>query len=146
MNLNWSGKKVKAKNLLGYFEINSVFRTSADGFFPDLSCAYNMVRVIDGKILEKWVAKGSKNYFELAGGSSYLGWNCSECKKEIQGKSTLVRVSARFELSGVYCIHKSHNIQHFLSERLEKFLCHVEVNENMWHGNTEFGCEATLNL
>ena len=115
-------------------------------FFPYLSRAYNMVRVIDGKILEKWVAKGSKNYFELAEGSSYRGWNYSECKKEFQGKSTLVRVSARFELSGVYCIHKSHNIQHFLSERLENFWCHVEVNENMWHGSTEFGCEATLNL
>ena len=42
--------------------------------------------------------KGNKNYFELAGGSTERGFelrvqNYSKCKKEIQGKSTLVRVS-----------------------------------------------------
>ena len=41
--LNWSDKKVKTKNLLGCFEINSMFRASVHGFFPDLSCAYNLV-------------------------------------------------------------------------------------------------------
>ena len=39
--------------------------------------------------------KGDKNYYELAGGSSYLGFellreNYSTCVKEIQGKLTLV--------------------------------------------------------
>ena len=34
LNLNWSDKKVKTKNLLGCFEINSMFRTSVHGFFP----------------------------------------------------------------------------------------------------------------
>ena len=53
LNLNWSDKKVKTKNLLGCFEINSMFRTSVHGFFPDLSRAYNMVRVIEGKIVQK---------------------------------------------------------------------------------------------
>ena len=33
--------------------------------------------------------------------SSYRGYNYSKCMKEIQQKSTLVRVSARFELAGV---------------------------------------------
>ena len=33
LNLNWSDKKVKTKNLLGCFEINSMFRTSVHGFF-----------------------------------------------------------------------------------------------------------------
>ena len=51
LNFNWSDKKVKTKNLLGCFEINSMFRTSVNGFFPDLSRAYNMVRVIEGKIV-----------------------------------------------------------------------------------------------
>ena len=51
LNLNWSDKKVKTKNLLGCFEINSMFRTSVHDFFPDLSRAYNMVRVIEGKIV-----------------------------------------------------------------------------------------------
>ena len=32
--MNWSGKKVKTKNLLSCLEINSMFRTSVDGFFP----------------------------------------------------------------------------------------------------------------
>ena len=48
LNLNWSDKKVKTRNLLGCFEINSIFRTSADGFLPHLSRAYNMVRVYRG--------------------------------------------------------------------------------------------------
>ena len=33
LNLNWRDKKVKKKNLLGCFEINSMFRTSVHGFF-----------------------------------------------------------------------------------------------------------------
>ena len=42
--------------------------------------------------------KENKNYFELAGGSSYggssyRGYNYKKCMKEIQGKSTLVLVS-----------------------------------------------------
>ena len=44
--------------------------------------------------------RGNKNYFELAGGSSYRGLNYSKCMTEIQGKSVLVRrVSARLELA-----------------------------------------------
>ena len=47
--------------------------------------------------------KGNENWFKLAGvrvieGSNYRGSNYSECMTEIQGKSILVRVSARFEL------------------------------------------------
>ena len=41
---------------------------------------------------------------EIDFGSSYRGSNYSKCMKEIQGKSILVRVTARFELSGVDCI------------------------------------------
>ena len=48
--------------------------------------------------------KGNKNYVELAGGSSYWGQNYSKGKKEIQGKSTLVQVSVRFELVRVWVI------------------------------------------
>ena len=51
LNLNWSDKKVKTKNLLGCFEINSMFQTSVNDFFRDLSRAYNMVRVIEGKLV-----------------------------------------------------------------------------------------------
>ena len=71
LNLNWCDKKVKTRNLLGCFEINSMFRTSVHGFLPDLSRAYNMVRVIEGKIAYKTELEGNKNYFEIAGGSSY---------------------------------------------------------------------------
>ena len=47
--------------------------------------------------------KANKNYFELAGVSSCRGFDLprvkySKCKKEIQGKLTLVRVSMTFEL------------------------------------------------
>ena len=44
--------------------------------------------------------KGNQNYLELAGGFLHY----SKCKKEIQGKSTLVRVSARFKLARVRVI------------------------------------------
>ena len=53
--------------------------------------------------------KGNKTQLELAVGSSYRGFklptvkNKSKCVKEIQEKSILVRVSARFEFSGVNC-------------------------------------------
>ena len=50
-NLNWSDKKVKTNNLLGCYEINSMFRTSAHGFFPDSSRTYNMVQAIESKIV-----------------------------------------------------------------------------------------------
>ena len=51
-----------------------MFRTSVHVFFfPDLSLAYNMVRVIEGKIV----------------------WRCSE------GKQKFLRVTVRFELSRV---------------------------------------------
>ena len=112
LNLNWSDKKVKMKNWLGCFEINSMFRTSVHGFLPDSSRVYNMARVIEGKIVWKW-SERKKNYFEFAGGSSYRGFELpkvrvskcnSKCKKEIQGKSTSVRVSARFELARVRVI------------------------------------------
>ena len=48
--------------------------------------------------------RGNKNYFELAGGSSYRNKNYSKCMKEIQGKSILVRLSARLELARVRVI------------------------------------------
>ena len=40
-------------------------------------------------------------------GSSYRGKNDRKCMKEIQGKSTFFRVSARFELSEVNCTYFS---------------------------------------
>ena len=54
----------------------------------------------------KDILRRNKNYFELAGGSSYRGQNYSntKCMKEILGKSTQVRVSARFELARVRVI------------------------------------------
>ena len=51
----------------------------------------------------------NENWFELAGVrvsgvSSYRGQNYSESMTEIQGKSSLVRVSPRFELARVRVI------------------------------------------
>ena len=78
-NLNWSDKKVKTKNIIGCFEINSMFRTSVHGLFLDLSRAYNMVRVIEGKIVQNEL-KGNKDYFELAGGLNYRGFELQRVK------------------------------------------------------------------
>ena len=51
----WTKKRQKSKDKEftwdGCFEINSMFRTSVRGFFPVLSRAYNMVRVIENKIV-----------------------------------------------------------------------------------------------
>ena len=52
----WTGETKKQRQriypaLLGCLEINIMSRTSVQGFFPDLSRAYNMVRVIEGKIV-----------------------------------------------------------------------------------------------
>ena len=66
LNLNWSDKKEKTRNRLGCFENVSDFSTRFFFvfFFPDLSLAYNMVRVIEK--LYRNDLKGNKNYFELA--------------------------------------------------------------------------------
>ena len=48
-----------------------------------------MVRVIEGSGL-----KGNKNFFELARDSSYRGKNYHKCMREIEQKSSLIRVGA----------------------------------------------------
>ena len=104
--MNWSDKKEKTKNLLGCFEINSMFRTSVHGFFPVLSRAYNMVRVIEGEIVQK-CAEGKKKLLRESGRFELSRVPVTEGKitvNEIQGKSTLVRVSARLELARVRVI------------------------------------------
>ena len=54
-----------------------MFRTSVHAFFPDLSRAYNMVLVIEDKIVYGNNREGKKNYLELAGGSSRIeGSSC----------------------------------------------------------------------
>ena len=66
LDLNWSDKKSKDKELTPLFWNNfkvSVFRTRS---FADLSRAYNMVRVIEGKIVEKW-AEGKQNLLRVSG-------------------------------------------------------------------------------
>ena len=44
-----------------------MFRTSVHRFYPDMSRAYNMVRVIGVKLYTNDL-KRNKNYFELVGG------------------------------------------------------------------------------
>ena len=80
LNLNWSDKKVKTKNLLGCFEINSMFRTSVHGFLPDLSRAYIDGSSISRVKLYRNELRGNKNYFEIAGGSSYRGFELPRVK------------------------------------------------------------------
>ena len=64
-----------------------------------------MARDIRGKIISKLSEQKQK----LVGGSSYweielLRANNSKCMKEIQGKSTLVRVSASFKFVRIQVI------------------------------------------
>ena len=47
-----------------------MFRTSVHGFFPDLSLAYNMVRVVEGKIVWK-CSEGKQKLLRVSAGSSY---------------------------------------------------------------------------
>ena len=54
-----------------------------------------------GSRLHRNDLRGNKNYFKLAGDSSFRGYNYSKCKTKFQGESILVGDSARFELSGV---------------------------------------------
>ena len=55
-----------------------MFRTPVDYFCPDFLKAQNMVRVIEGKII---IYLGeNKHYFELAGGSSYRGFELTRVK------------------------------------------------------------------
>ena len=49
--LEWQNSKDKLKNWLGCFEIDSMFRISVHGFFPRLVTRFNMVRVIEGRIV-----------------------------------------------------------------------------------------------
>ena len=77
---------------------NSMFRTPIHGYFPDslrLKTWFELSRVK----LYRSDLRGNKNYFELAGNSSY-----SKCMTEIQRKSIFVRVNARFELTRVRVI------------------------------------------
>ena len=67
--------------------------------------------------------RGNKNYFELAGGSSYRGQNYSKCKMEIQGKSTLVRVRARFELARVRVIGSQLYLSCLIIEATLSLIC-----------------------
>ena len=66
---------------------NSLFRTPVHG---DFLRAQNMVRVIEGKIVYKG-SEGKQREVRVIEGKNY-----SKCMTEIQGKSILVRVSARF--------------------------------------------------
>ena len=70
--LEWQ-KKVKTKNLLGCFEINSIFWTSVHGFFPTCHALITWIELSRVKLYRNEL-KGNKNYFELAGGSSYWGF------------------------------------------------------------------------
>ena len=58
-----------------------MFRTTVDGFFPDLLRAQNFVRVIEGKIIlkRKW-QKGKLKLVRVSGSSSYRGFELRRVK------------------------------------------------------------------
>ena len=82
-----------------------MFRTSVHGFFPDLSRAYNMVRIIAGKIAQKW-AEGKQKLLRVSGRFELSRVRVAKGKitVNVRRKSTLVRVSARFKLGRVRVI------------------------------------------
>ena len=61
---------MKTKTLLGCFEINSMFWTSVHGFFPTCHTLITRIELSRVKLYRNEL-KRNKNYFELAGGSSY---------------------------------------------------------------------------
>ena len=71
LNLNWSDKKVKTKNLLGCLFF-SMFRTSEHGFFPTCHAFITWFELSRVKLYRNELRE-NKNCFELAGGSSYRG-------------------------------------------------------------------------
>ena len=76
----WTGvTKSKDKELTWLFWNKFNVSDFSARFFPDFSRAYNMVRVIEGKIVYKW-SEGEKNYFESAEGSSYRGFELPRVK------------------------------------------------------------------
>ena len=79
MNLNWNDKKVNTKNLLCCFEINSMFRTSVHRFSPTCHVLITWFELSRVKLYRNEL-KGNKNYFELAGGSSYRGFELPRVK------------------------------------------------------------------
>ena len=85
--------------------------------FPDFSRVYNMVKLYRNGM------KGNQNNLELAG----VFLHYSKCEKEIQGKSTFVRVSARFELARVRVIgSQPHLYRNFISI-LSSFLTYIKL-------------------
>ena len=58
---------------------NSIIRTPVHCLFSDVLRAQNMVRVIDSKLYRNDL-RGNKNFFELAGGSSYRGFELTRVK------------------------------------------------------------------
>ena len=72
-------KKVKTKNLLCCFEINLMFQTSLHGFFPTCHALTTWFELSRVKLYRNEL-KGNKDYFELAGGSSYRGFELPRVK------------------------------------------------------------------
>ena len=73
--------------------------------------------------LSRNVLKGNKNYLELAG----VFLHYSKCETEIQGKSTLVRVSARFELARVRVIGVNRILYRNFISILSSFLTYIKL-------------------
>ena len=75
--LEWQKSKDKEFTRLFWNKFNvSDFSTR---FFPDLSRAYKMFELSRVKLYRNEL-KGNKNYFELAGGSSYRGFELPRVK------------------------------------------------------------------
>ena len=126
LNLNWIDKKFTTKNWLGCFEINSMFRTSVHGFFPDLSRGYNMVPaqadhpLLVGAVVD-WNLSNDLLLFieeihmnntvarlwpELARGSSYRESNV--CAKKKKTKMDFCWVFLKSEACSVLGIFRQH--------------------------------------
>ena len=101
---NCTDKKVKTKNTRLLWNKTNVL-SCCSLLFPtnhELKTWFDLSRVK----LYRNDLKGNKNYFELAREVRHIEGKitCSKCMKEMQGKSTLVRVSTSFELARVRAI------------------------------------------
>ena len=101
---NWIDKKGKTKNTRLLWNKTNVL-SCCSLLFPtnhELKTWFELSRVK----LYRNDLKGNKNYFELAREVRHIEGKitCSKCMKEMQGKSTLVRVSTSFGLARVRAI------------------------------------------
>ena len=86
-----------------------MFQTPVDSFFPYFLRAQNMVRVIEGEVIQKMTWGGNENWFELAGVRDIMGFELPRVKLQWMyngnpGEIDFGWVNARFKLVRIWVV------------------------------------------